>query len=474
MPVLRFHEAARDGVLKILLEASEKDCNAGDSDGMTPVHWAAFRGHLSALRLLIAMGGKLSKCDSSGNTALHHAAAGGHLKVVAFIVALGGNPWDLNADFHTPKTVAGRLGKEDVLRYLDGIMGREMAFNRRKTVRREERAKKRALERFPSASGRASPASDRASVRSATTTGADSTATTPAGSRRSSVSTLFMGSSLSLFRRRESVSSAPDSVAGGGKSLSRGDSQEEDGGAQDSDGAGPGGQEVARGKQLWAMLRNAKSPVYRRMIKKRQEEARAKGLRRGDSAEPRLEECSVFYGSNANFAEIQPRSVSQPDMLSMSDVGRSISSLDACDQCLGSDGEDDVFNGHSMFERPGFGKVAFRQSSVILPASAKTLFSKLQRDMKKRSHCIGGIGDGDEEDEELSGMDVFLLAWGLVKEGPVLHRAGFTLESLMTATEEDLRQAGLPMGPRKKVLSAVQKRRAVIESPSNSAIASRL
>ncbi|XP_071449347.1 pre-mRNA splicing regulator USH1G-like [Hetaerina americana] len=437
MPTLRFHEAARDGLLNILLEGSEKDCNAGDSDGMTPVHWAAFCGHLPALRLLIGMGGKPGKGDASGNTALHHAAAGGHLKVVAFLIAMGGNPWDLNADLHTPKTVAGRLGKEDVLRYLDGIMGREMAFNRRKTVRREERARKRALERFPSSGAPDTRRSDPETASSA-------------GSRRSSVSTVFMGSSLSLLRRRESVSSTPESVQAGAKSqlgtLSRGKSEERPPG--ELEGPGEGGQGGgARGKQLWAMLRSAKSPVYRRMVRKRQEEARLKGLKRGDSAEPRLEECSVYFGSTANFADVQQRSASQPDI--MSDVRRSISSLEVCEQCLSSDGEDEVFNGHSMFERPGFGKVAF--SLLLTP------------------------GDADLDDEaEMTSMDVFLLAWGLAEEGPALHRAGFTLESLMAATEGDLRQAGLPMGPRKKLLSAIQRRRAVIDSPSTSVIASRL
>jgi hypothetical protein len=33
-----------------------RDCNARDEDGMTPTLWAAFEGHLDALRLLLGRG----------------------------------------------------------------------------------------------------------------------------------------------------------------------------------------------------------------------------------------------------------------------------------------------------------------------------------------------------------------------------------------------------------------------------------
>jgi ankyrin repeat protein len=48
--------AARDGKLDILKEATRKDCNSKDDDGMTPTLWATFEGHLEALRLIIGRG----------------------------------------------------------------------------------------------------------------------------------------------------------------------------------------------------------------------------------------------------------------------------------------------------------------------------------------------------------------------------------------------------------------------------------
>ena len=48
--------AARDGYLDALREATRRDCNAKDEDGMTPTLWAAFEGNLDALRLLVGRG----------------------------------------------------------------------------------------------------------------------------------------------------------------------------------------------------------------------------------------------------------------------------------------------------------------------------------------------------------------------------------------------------------------------------------
>lgn len=55
----------------MLKEASKKEINAKDGDGMTPVLWAAFEGKLDAMKLLIGRGGDPDKTDQFGNSALH-------------------------------------------------------------------------------------------------------------------------------------------------------------------------------------------------------------------------------------------------------------------------------------------------------------------------------------------------------------------------------------------------------------------
>jgi ankyrin repeat protein len=48
--------AAKDGLIDVLKEATRRDVNTKDVDGMTPTLWAAFEGRLDALRLLVGRG----------------------------------------------------------------------------------------------------------------------------------------------------------------------------------------------------------------------------------------------------------------------------------------------------------------------------------------------------------------------------------------------------------------------------------
>jgi len=56
MQTILYRRAAQEGTLDVLKEATRKDCNTRDEGGMTPTLWAAFEGHVDALRLLVARG----------------------------------------------------------------------------------------------------------------------------------------------------------------------------------------------------------------------------------------------------------------------------------------------------------------------------------------------------------------------------------------------------------------------------------
>lgn len=52
LEMTRYHKAAIDGYLDLLKEATRKDLNTPDEDGMTPTLLAAFHGHIDALQLI--------------------------------------------------------------------------------------------------------------------------------------------------------------------------------------------------------------------------------------------------------------------------------------------------------------------------------------------------------------------------------------------------------------------------------------
>lgn len=54
--VFFLYRAAKDGMIEVLKEATKRDCNRRDEQGMTPTLYAAFYGNLEALRLLCGRG----------------------------------------------------------------------------------------------------------------------------------------------------------------------------------------------------------------------------------------------------------------------------------------------------------------------------------------------------------------------------------------------------------------------------------
>ncbi|KAK4763796.1 hypothetical protein SAY87_013234 [Trapa incisa] len=84
------HEAAernRVDLMKVICKGlSEADVNCVDSNGRTPIHVAAAKGSVEAVRLFILAGGNPNTVDSTGWTPLHCAAEKGHLGVVEFLL----------------------------------------------------------------------------------------------------------------------------------------------------------------------------------------------------------------------------------------------------------------------------------------------------------------------------------------------------------------------------------------------------
>ncbi|XP_034050355.1 Usher syndrome type-1G protein homolog [Thalassophryne amazonica] len=136
----RYHRAARDGFLDVLKEATRKELNATDEDGMTPTLWAAYHGNLEALRLVVGRGGDPDKCDFWGNTPLHLAAANGHHNCLSFLVAFGANVWCLDNDYHTPLDMAATKGHMDCVRYLDSIAAKQIALDPKLVSKMKDRA----------------------------------------------------------------------------------------------------------------------------------------------------------------------------------------------------------------------------------------------------------------------------------------------------------------------------------------------
>uniref|UniRef100_H3AM75 Ankyrin repeat and sterile alpha motif domain containing 4B n=1 Tax=Latimeria chalumnae TaxID=7897 RepID=H3AM75_LATCH len=143
----RYHKAAIDGYLELLKEATRRDLNTPDEDGMTPTILAAYHSHLEALELICSRGGDPDKCDIWGNTPLHHAAANGHLHCVTFLVNFGANIFSLDNDFHSAMDLAATKNRMDCVGILDAAAGKQQLINPKKVAKLKEQAEKDAEKR---------------------------------------------------------------------------------------------------------------------------------------------------------------------------------------------------------------------------------------------------------------------------------------------------------------------------------------
>jgi ankyrin repeat protein len=108
-----------------LLELSyvpEVGVDPRDHEGRTPLSWTMAGDEalgcpegaaLACLEWLLAKGARVSEPDYDGWTPLHHAAARGNLVALRRLLEAGANPTVLSQANESPASVAARLGQAD-------------------------------------------------------------------------------------------------------------------------------------------------------------------------------------------------------------------------------------------------------------------------------------------------------------------------------------------------------------------------
>lgn len=106
--------------LEALIDGARYPPDLEDSDGQTPIFWAAIGGHTDVIKLLVTKYAiDLSSRNAAGDTVLSHAARFGHEEVVKCLLANDrADPDSKDVYEQTPLSLAARNGQKTVVELL--------------------------------------------------------------------------------------------------------------------------------------------------------------------------------------------------------------------------------------------------------------------------------------------------------------------------------------------------------------------
>ncbi|KAI9514740.1 hypothetical protein NQZ68_030929 [Dissostichus eleginoides] len=417
----RYHKAAIDGYLDLLKEATRKDLNSADEDGMTPTLLAAFHGHVDVLQLICSREGDPNKSDIWGNTPLHHAAANGHMHILSFLVNFGVNLFALDNESHTAMDVAASRDRMDCVRFLDAASSQQTNQNPKKVANLKKEAIKEAEKRIKlceKVKKKHQSKMDKMQHR------ADNTG---------SVSEASMASAFSEGGTMSGINEQFSKLIAADKSGS--------------------------------LTARVKGTLQKKLSKKDKGTLQRTG---GDG--------------NVIFLKQDSAATDQPEFLDVfNEQDESMLDKEGFDDYY--DDEPGEIK-QSIFNRPGLGGLIFMKkmgldSEDIPSGNNESLGYLVQNEMFDAEEDAAGfdgtdadlpwdqedLGLDDNEDEETSPLDGFLSAISLPEFAPAFSREHLDLEALMLCSDEDLKGIRIQLGPRKKILEAVAHRKKALESP---------
>ncbi|NXP77595.1 ANS4B protein, partial [Ramphastos sulfuratus] len=401
----RYHKAAADGNLDLLKEATRKDLNTSDEDGMTPTLLAAYHGYLEALEVICGRGGDPDKCDIWGNTPLHHAAANGHIHCVSFLISFGANIFALDNDLRTPLEAAATRDRNECVRILDKAATEQNLLNPKRVSKLKAQAQRNAEKQIKECERRQEKHQHE----------------------------------MNRHYVKEKVGSVSS----------------------------------ARGTHTRVKLPSLfASHTTGSFSKNLKDTFKLRGKKAADST-----------SSQGTQSSDQNDEASRRSVMHLFDEREEDELLSELGEKSSSDNETQL----SIFQRPGLGKIVFGRNLAAdvnpgaVPSEKEGISFKVSSELfqfeNDEDGKEGGAENGadipwheeeviwDEEEVESTALEVFLASQMLEEFLPVFMREKIDLDALMLCSDEDLQSIQIELGPRKKVLNAVNKRKQALERP---------
>ncbi|XP_045214740.1 ankyrin repeat and SAM domain-containing protein 4B-like [Mercenaria mercenaria] len=471
----KYHRAARDGYLDILREANRREMNSPDEDGCTPPMLAAQHGNLEALRTTITRGGDVNKMDLLGFTAMHHAARNGHWNCISFLISFGANIWIMDNDMHTALDIAALENREDIVKLLDAAQNEQIRKNPKVIQKLKEKAMRDAdnnLKQYERLQNKASKELEKTRRQMERQESTQNGNDFKAPSKASFVKTLTqrIKGNTTKSKATRGTAAFSDLVNGTtrGSHARTSDGQINDFNISDFDDSGR------------RTLRSVRGTASRK-------------------------DGQVIYMANIDIDGPDEKVTDNSARPALTNVfpGAAVGG-DSRDSGVDESFDDDEST-PGMFNRPNFGNISFlnrfqHTNSFQNPANIsldendsgyqngddmQNGFEADINDTKRLSsgtESSAGLVEGDkdlpwkaedveelddeDDDSEYTPVIMFLEGCGLRLYTHLFLNDDVDMDALMILTNQDFQDMGLPIGPRRKLMDAIQKRRIVLNEPA--------
>ena len=121
---MSLHKAIENNYLKELEEILKKKSrpatalNIKNKYGLTPLHFAAFKGYLKFVEIFIRLKAKVDLLSKNNKSALHYAVENKHFEVVKYLVSNNANTNIVDSDDLTPLHYSVKCGTKEIVEYM--------------------------------------------------------------------------------------------------------------------------------------------------------------------------------------------------------------------------------------------------------------------------------------------------------------------------------------------------------------------
>ena len=422
--------------------------------------------------------GNPDKCDFFGSTALHLAATNGRMNCVSFLVSFGANLWALDNDFHTPLDVALLSNHLEIVKHLDLSITQQSALNKKVVAKLKQKAIIETEKRVKKYNKKQDKAQKKAEKEDKKLARKDQERMV--GTPRKEIPDANKNGTV------KSVRSIKRSLSIGRSTYSETASEPKPYSAH------------FKSQNHKSMLNG----VAKRIKQRRGEDVNNefKVGERGTDGTRTIRSLSglqrdhhvIYVSTNDNNSSSDSNNSQQLSELRQKSRSASVPDLTYRDDS-GVDSSESFQEPASIFERPGFGSVAFMKRPHI-PDHLMSLPKDRDNDLHsgslgdtEASRREGSVSDSigtlgslsrrmkdmpwedvdslDDKDSESSELEMFLAANAMPEYLNLLTREKIDLPALMLLSDSDLKEIGLPMGPRRKLIDAIERRRRVLDKP---------